>query len=221
MPMMYIKSSIWSGFEIKNWIEAQFQSSQKLVVIWTVLRCIFVRNFNWWRVMAWTSSKWGKFWLWSSIWPWRPRSIVPQNNRNLNQGLLHLWSKFGDPSLNGWWIIARTSSWLTDTWTHTHIHTQATTIPEGQNWPRVMISPAQELTIKMSKSVWNNIIYLCYAATYFFNALHTSISPDKMYMVHKSQTSSTNTLIKQKKNMGKEIPRKYIISTELGSSKYP
>ena len=25
----------------------------------------------------------------------------PQNNRDLNQGLLHLWSKFADPSLNG------------------------------------------------------------------------------------------------------------------------
>ena len=28
-------------------------------------------NLNCWWVMAWTSSKWGKFWLWSSIWPWR------------------------------------------------------------------------------------------------------------------------------------------------------
>ena len=37
----------------------------------------------------------------------------PQNNRDLYQGLLHLWSKFGDPSLNGWRVIARTSSWLT------------------------------------------------------------------------------------------------------------
>ena len=42
--MMYIKSSIWSGFEIKNWIEDQFQSSPKLVRIWTVLRSIFVPN---------------------------------------------------------------------------------------------------------------------------------------------------------------------------------
>ena len=69
-----------------------------------------------------TSPKWGKFGLSSSIWPWRSLSITPQNNRDLNQGLLHLWSKFGDPSLNGWWIIARTSSWLTDTQTHTHTH---------------------------------------------------------------------------------------------------
>ena len=44
--MMYIKSSIWSGFEIKIWIEDQFQSSPKLVGIWTVLRCIFVPNLK-------------------------------------------------------------------------------------------------------------------------------------------------------------------------------
>ena len=44
MPMMYIKSTIWSGFEIKHWIEDQFQSSPKLVGTWTVLRCIFVPN---------------------------------------------------------------------------------------------------------------------------------------------------------------------------------
>ena len=76
-------------------------------------------NFNWWWVIPWRSSKWGKFWLWSSIWPWRSRSILPQNNRDLNQGLLHLWSKSGDPSLNGWWVIARTSSWLMHGRTHT------------------------------------------------------------------------------------------------------
>ena len=46
MPMMYIKSSIWSGFEIQDWIEDQFQSSPKLVGIWTVLRCIFVPNLE-------------------------------------------------------------------------------------------------------------------------------------------------------------------------------
>ena len=44
--MKYIKSSIWSGFEIKNWIEDQFQSTPKLVGIWTVLRCIFVPNLE-------------------------------------------------------------------------------------------------------------------------------------------------------------------------------
>ena len=31
-----------------------------------------------------------------------------RNNRDLNQGILHLWPKYGDPSLNGWWFIALT-----------------------------------------------------------------------------------------------------------------
>ena len=97
---------------------------------------------GWW-VMGRTSSKWGKIWLSSWIWPWRSRSIIPKNNRHLNQGLLHLCSKFGDSSLNEWWVIVRTSPWLTHTHTDTRTHghtdtqTQATTIPEGQNWPRV------------------------------------------------------------------------------------
>ena len=93
-------------------------------------------NFNWWWVVACTSSKCGNFWLWSSIWPWRSQSIIPQNNRALNQGLLHLWFKFGDPSLNGWWVIARTNSWLTDTRTHTHIHTHAHRHTHTHTYPR-------------------------------------------------------------------------------------
>ena len=46
------------------------------------------------------------------------RPIAPQNNRDLNQGLLHLWSKFGDPSLNWSQVIARPSKWLPHTQTH-------------------------------------------------------------------------------------------------------
>ena len=46
----------------------------------------------------------------------------------------HLWSNFGEPSLNGSRVIARTNKWLTHRQTYTQ--TQATTIPEGQNWPR-------------------------------------------------------------------------------------
>ena len=50
-------------------------------------------------------------------------SIAPQNNRIV----LHLWSKFGDTSLNGSYVIARTSQWLADTRTHrqTYAHTHA------------------------------------------------------------------------------------------------
>ena len=117
-------------------------------------------------------------------------SINPQNNRDRNQGILHLWSKFGGPNSNRWWVIARTSSKWGKFWFevefdlegqdqslpttigilikvfyiygpnlvilaergdelsrgqardsrtdgHTDRQTQATTIPEGQNWPRV------------------------------------------------------------------------------------
>ena len=34
----------------------------------------------------------------------------PQNDRDLNQVILHIWSKFGDPSLNGWWVMVQTTS---------------------------------------------------------------------------------------------------------------
>ena len=65
-------------------------------------------------------------------------SIATQNNRDLNQGVLHLWSKFGDPSLNGWWVIARTNLVMDGRRdVGTDGQTGATTIPEGQNWPRV------------------------------------------------------------------------------------
>ena len=121
------------GLKIKNWIEVQFQSSPKLVGIWTMLRCIFVTN------LEIATSIGGELWHGQA-----------QNGVNFDFGVQfdleghHHWSKFGDHSLNGWWIIVRTSSWLMDTRTHghTHIHThkQATAILEGQNWPRIKIS---------------------------------------------------------------------------------
>ena len=49
----------------------------------------------------------------------------PQKKGDRNQVGLHLWSKFDDPSLNGWWVIAQTSSELTHTHTHTHTHADA------------------------------------------------------------------------------------------------
>ena len=44
----------------------------------------------------------------------RSRSTATQNNRDLNKAILHIWSKFVDPSLNGSPVIARTSK----RWTH-------------------------------------------------------------------------------------------------------
>ena len=70
--------------------------------------------------------------------------IAPQNNRDLKQGVLHLWSKFGDPSLNGWWVMAQTSSGLTSTHMRTHTDTHRQTYrcrqwqrPKGPNWAQM------------------------------------------------------------------------------------
>ena len=53
----------------------------------------------------------------------------------LTKVFLHPWSKDGDPSLNGSWATVRTRKWLTHRLMDAQ--TQATTIPEGQNWPQV------------------------------------------------------------------------------------
>ena len=37
------------------------------------------------------------------------------NDRDLNQGILHPWTKFGDRSLNGWWVMVQASSVLAHT----------------------------------------------------------------------------------------------------------
>ena len=87
-------------------------------------------------VITQTSSKCGKFWLWSSIWPWRSRSITPKNNRDLNQGLYTNGSNLVILAWTGDELSRRQAS---DYRTHgrTDTQTQATTIPEGENWPRV------------------------------------------------------------------------------------
>ena len=54
----------------------------------------------WWLCIS-SSGETRKFDILSQISPWRSRSIATQNNSDLNQALLHLWSKFWDPSLNG------------------------------------------------------------------------------------------------------------------------
>ena len=133
-----------TGFKIENEIEDQDQSMPKLIGILTQVFCTFSPNLV---ILAWTGDELscrqaqnGVTFDFEVEFDLEGQSqSPPQNNSDINQGLLHLWSKFGDPSLNGWWVIARTSKWLPHTRTdgRTHRQTQATTIPEGQNWPRV------------------------------------------------------------------------------------
>ena len=145
------KSSIWSGFEIKNWIEDKFQSSPKLVGIWTVLGCIFVPN------LEIVTSISGELWHGQA-----------QNGVNFDFGVqfdlegqgqgqsppktLGILTKVFYTNCPNLVILAWTGVELscgqasayrthrrTDgrTDTQTDRQTQATTIPEGQNWPRV------------------------------------------------------------------------------------
>ena len=112
--MMYIKSSIWSVFEIKNWIEDKFQSSPKLVGIWTVLKWSFVTSIGGklWHAKAQNGVNFDfgvQFHLEGHD------QSSPPKNRDLNDIL----PKFGDPGWNGWWVITRTISWLTHGRTHT------------------------------------------------------------------------------------------------------
>ena len=55
--------------------------------------------------------------------------LPPKNNRDLNQCILHFWSKFGDHCLNGSPVIARTSKWLM----HTHARARADTQTDAGN----------------------------------------------------------------------------------------
>ena len=58
--------------------------------------------------------------------------------RILNKSVLLIWSKFGDPRLKGWRVLAfgKSRNW------HKHTQTKAMTIHEGQKWPGVKKSVA-------------------------------------------------------------------------------
>ena len=87
---------IWAHAEDGDWNSQPHETVQVLMALWGFCG-------------GYVFETW-KFHLLSHIWPWRSTSITFQNNRDLNQGILHLWSKFGDPSLNGWWIMVWTNS---------------------------------------------------------------------------------------------------------------
>ena len=139
-----------STFNLRFDHEDQHQSIPQTIGISTKMLCtpgpnlVILAGMG---VIVRTSSTWRTFGIFSQIWPWMSRLIAPQNNKNLNLGVLKLWSKFGDPSLKEWWVMAWTSSgWHTHICMHTQTHTQthkqsqATSIRKCQNWPRVIPS---------------------------------------------------------------------------------
>ena len=156
MPKMYIKSSIWSGFEIKN----QFQSSPKLVGIWTVLRCIFVPN------LEIVTSIGGELWHAQAKNGVNFDFIVQFDLEGQGQSppkTIRILTKFFYTYCPNLVILAWTGDELSRgqasayrthrrTDRHTDRQTQATTIPEGQNWPRVM----RNLSYEKQKKIRNN-----------------------------------------------------------------
>ena len=143
MPLLYIKSSIWSGLEIKNCIEDQFQSSSKLIGIWTVLRCFFVLNFEI------VTSIGGELWHGQAQngvnFDFGVQFDLEGHNQSSHKTIGILTKVFYISGLN-LVILAWTGDELSHgqaggwhTRGHTHRQTQATTIPEGQNWPRVKL----------------------------------------------------------------------------------
>ena len=137
-------------FGIKNGSEVQGQSSSELTEFLTVLKCICGPNLE---ILSWTGDELShgqaqnrvnfdfevKFDL--EVQGQSP----PKTIRDLNQGLLHLWCKFGDPSLNWCWVIARTSKWLphgrTDTQTDAgNDNTRRPKLASGKNTTAVYFS---------------------------------------------------------------------------------
>ena len=93
----------------------------------------------------------------NSIWPWRTRLIAP-HNRNLNEVVLQLFTKFGGSSWNSWWLIMWKTSWLTDTHTdrHTHVgndNTQRSKLASGKK-KKYLIASDRTLTMMGKCITW-------------------------------------------------------------------
>ena len=117
-------------FENKLDLICQAQSTPKTLRTLTKVFCL---NEGW--VIARTSSKWGKFWLWSSIWHWKSRSITPKTIGILTK----VFYTYGPNLVILAWTgveLSRGQTWWRTDW-RTDGRSQTTTIPVGQYWHRV------------------------------------------------------------------------------------
>ena len=81
--------------------------------------------------------------------------IIQSCNRDLDQDLLHLWFKFGDPTLNGSRVIARTSKWLTHGLTYKRRQRQ---------YPMAILASGKNSiywTWSVNASTWSNALHAC------------------------------------------------------------
>ena len=107
------QSRPWSGLGI----------TPKIIKILTKLFCTSGPNLviGWWVIM-WTNLKPRIGWNLTLKWnlTFQVKVNHSRNNRDLDQGALHLWSKFGNPNLNGSQVTTQTNLWSTDTQTDGH-----------------------------------------------------------------------------------------------------
>ena len=129
------------GFEIKNEIEGQGQSSPKFSGILRVLRCIIGPNLE---ILSWIGAEWWHGQAQNMAIFYFEVKFDLEVQGQLPPKTIWILTKvfcFSSPNLV---ILAWTGDKLSrgqasDYRTHrrTHRQTQASTTPEGQNWPRV------------------------------------------------------------------------------------
>ena len=164
------------GFEIKNEIEGWGQSSPKFSGILRVLRCIIGPNLE---ILSWIGGEWWHGQAQNMAIFYFEVKFDLKVQDQLTPKTIGILTKVFCSSGSNLVILAWTGDKLSrgqasDYRTHrrTHRQTQATTIPEGQNWPRV----------KMAKYVveWYNSIGLFNKQTYI-----VSVNPIVIFFCHK------------------------------------
>ena len=126
---------------------------------------------RWWVIARQTSSsELAKIWLKLHL-TLNVKVNHPQNKWDLYQVVLHLWSKFGDPSLNGWWVIAwRYSMTLgrTDGHTHTDIDNNNTLMSKLASGRNHVIKAFQGANRLLGRNLWATIL----APSHIVKSLH-------------------------------------------------
>ena len=126
-----------TGFKIKNEIEDQYQSIPKLTGILTELRCIIGQNLE---ILTSTGGEWSCGQAQNCVnFDFQVKFDLEVQGQSTPKTIGILTKLF---CMSGLYLVIlagtsdKLSRWQARDW-RPHGQTQATTIPEGQNWPRV------------------------------------------------------------------------------------
>ena len=126
-----------TGFKVKNEIEDQYQSIPKLTGIWTELRCIIGQNLE---ILTSTGGEWSCGQVQNCVNFDFQVKFDLEGQGHSTPKTIGILTKLLCMSGSSLVILAGTSDKLSRGQAHDwrpHGQMQATTIPEGQNWPRV------------------------------------------------------------------------------------